>query len=185
MIPLLASSFSVLFALGLAVLMIATAVFIVFYHDRKHMELDQWVDFSYSRDTMRHVLMYYRFMGISMAVFYVLFVASCLMLQNDGYQLFADATGPVHGGFFGTAMYALDLVLRGGFFDVMEHFDLHLTRLHINHGQLLFLWYSFVFRMYFGLVLIKVAFSFVWIWTKISRVRKAQAELQKSFNPAE
>jgi len=185
MTPLVASSFSILFALGLAVVMLAAGVFIVFYHDRKHDELDQWVDYGFSRDTLRHTLLYYRFMAISMAVFYVLFVVSCMLLQSDGYMLFSDATGPIAGGPFGTSLFALDLVFRGGFFDVMEHFDLHLTQLQINRGSFWFVWYSFVFRIYYGLVLIKVAFSFLWIWTKISRIRKAEARAGATYRPAE
>jgi len=77
---------AILLALGIAATMIATTIFIVFYHDRKHSELDQWIAFSFSGDTLRHALSYYRFMAVSMIVFYVLFTISCLLLQASEHQ---------------------------------------------------------------------------------------------------
>ncbi|MEL6312078.1 MAG: hypothetical protein AAFQ17_06920, partial [Pseudomonadota bacterium] len=65
-------SMSVLFAIGVGILMVATSIFIVFYHDRKHDQIDQWVDFSFSGATLRQALGYYRFMAVSMLFFYIL-----------------------------------------------------------------------------------------------------------------
>lgn len=172
---LLAAPFTipVLFAIGLAIAMTVAAVLTWFFHERKHEELDQWVRYGFSRETLRHTLLYYRSMGISMVVFLVLFVVSCLMLQAEGASLFWDASRqPVTGGPLGTTVFALDLVLRGGFFDVMEHFDLSVTQLQMNRQNRWFVWYCFAFRMYYGLTLIRIAFSFAWIWTKIQAARK-------------
>ncbi|MCB1519834.1 MAG: hypothetical protein KDJ37_04570, partial [Hyphomicrobiaceae bacterium] len=114
-------SIPILFAIGLTVAMTLVAIWTWFYHDEKHRDLDSWIEYGYSRDTLRHVLIYYRSMGISMLVFYVLFVVSCLLLQAQGLAIFVDgqkqsvAAGPIS-----TAFFALDLVLRGGFFDIME-----------------------------------------------------------------
>jgi len=163
---------SVLLAVGLAIAMMVVAFFTWFYHDTKHRDLDSWIEFGFSRDTLRHALIYYRSMGISMLVFYVLFVVSCLLLQSDGYQLFQRNGEPTPAGPVGVAFFALDLVLRGGFFDIMEHFDLTVTVYAMNRALRWFVWYCFVFRIYYGLTLIRIAFSFVWIWTKIHAARK-------------
>ncbi|MCB1515784.1 MAG: hypothetical protein KDJ18_13450 [Hyphomicrobiaceae bacterium] len=163
----------VVFAIALSLAMTAAAIWTWFYHDSKHRDLDSWIEYGFSRDTLRHVLIYYRSMGISMLVFYVLFVASCLMLEAEGHQIFTNASGqPVHGGPIATAFFALDLVLRGGFFDVMEHFELSVTAVHINRALRWFVWYAFVFRIYYGLTLIRIAVSFVWIWAKLYAARK-------------
>lgn len=171
-------SVPVLFAIGLALAMTVVAVLTWFFHDRKHEELEQWVQYGFSRETLRQALIYYRSMGISMLVFLVLFVISSLMLQSDGAALFWDASHqPISGGPAGTTIFALDLVLRGGFFDVMEHFDLSITQLQMNRTNRWFVWYCFVFRMYYGLTLIRIAFSFAYIWAKIHAARKATGTL--------
>lgn len=169
-------TFGVVSAIGLSLTMIATSVFILFYHDRKHNELDQWVNFAFSSDRLRHALTYYRFMALSMLVFYVLFTCSCLLLQAEGFQLFSNGREPVVAGPIGTSFFALDLVLRGGFFDIMEHFELGVTSLFMNRKSLWFVWYAFVFRMYFGLTLIKILLSFVWIYGKSRMAGQARAE---------
>jgi hypothetical protein len=156
----------VLLALGLAVAMVGATVFIIFYHDRKHDELDRWVDFAFSGERLRHALMYYRFMAVSMLVFYVLFTISCLLLQADGHAIFAHGGEPVFAGPIGTSLFALDLVLRGAFFDIMEHFDLGVTATGMNRKAFWFIWYAFIFRMYYGVTLIKILVSFVWIYGK-------------------
>lgn len=179
-------SFSVLLALGLAATMIATSVFIVFYHDTKHEEIEQRVDYSFSGETFRRALGYYRFMAVSMLVFYVLFTCSCLVLQADGYKLFSstlDGRTPIFAGPIATSLFALDLVLRGGFFDIMEHFDLGVSTVYLNRGMRWFVWYSFVFRMYFGLTLLKILFSFVWIYGK-ARVQSQIARDRMAREPA-
>jgi hypothetical protein len=158
-------------------MMIGTVIFILFYHDSKHEELDRWVDFSFSGNTLRQALGYYRFMAVSMLFFYVLFTCSCLYLQYDGFKIFSDGKGPVFGGPISVALFSLDLVLRGGFFDVMEHFDLRLTTLFINKQYIWFWIYSFIFRIFYGLTLIKILISFAWIYGKI-RIARRQATSQ-------
>ena len=153
--------------------MVGTLVFIIFYHDSKHEELDRWVDFSFSGATLRQALGYYRFMAVSMLFFYVLFTLSCLYLQHEGYKIFSDGKKPVFGGPISVALFSLDLVLRGGFFDVMEHFELRITTLYINKGAVFFWIYSFIFRIFFGLTLIKILISFAWIYRKIRIARQA------------
>ncbi len=155
--------------MGLA--MLSTATFIFFYHDRKHEDLDQWVDYGFSKETLKQALIYYRFVAISMVVFYVLFVINLLLFQSQGgVQLFASGTE----GVIATCFFAIDLVWRGAFFDVMEHFDWHLTPLRMNREVFWFVIYCFVFRMFYALVLLRIVISFVWIWTKIRMVRKEQ-----------
>ena len=169
---------AILVAMVLSTAMAIVAFITWFFHDQKHRDLDSWVEFGFSRDTLRHALLYYRFMGVSMLVFFILFVVNCLMLQADGLPLFVSArrgmetvsTGPI-----GTSFFALDLVLRGGFFDIMEHFELAVTQLHMNRKLRWFVWYCFVFRIYYGLTLLRIAVSFVWIWTKIQAVKRAAA----------
>jgi hypothetical protein len=168
MLALSNMTFAVLLAVGLAVTMIVATVFIIFYHDRKHDELDQWVDFAFSRERLGHALRYYRFMAVSMLVFYVLFTISCLLLQAEGHQIFADGKEPVFAGPISTSLFALDLVLRGAFFDIMEHFDLGVAPVGMNRKAFWFIWYAFIFRMYYGVALIKILVSFVWIYGKIT-----------------
>lgn len=166
-------SIPVVLAIALTLAMSAMAVWTWFYHDSKHKDLDSWIEFGFSRDTLRHVLIYYRSMGVSMLVFYVLFVISCLLLQSDGTPLFVNARGePIHSGPIATSFFALDLVLRGGFFDVMEHFELSVTAVYMNRALRWFVWYCFVFRIYYGLTLIRIVVSFVWIWAKMHAARR-------------
>ncbi len=168
-------SIPVILCIALTIAMSVAAVWTWFYHDSKHRDLDSWIEYGFSRDTLRHVLIYYRSMGISMLVFYILFVLSCLLLEAEGKEIFVNARGqPVDGGPIATAFFALDLVLRGGFFDIMEHFELAVTAVYMNRTLRWFVLYCFVFRMYYGLTLIRIAVSFVWIWAKLYAVRKQQ-----------
>lgn len=168
---------SILVAIVTSVMMVGTVIFIIFYHDAKHEEIDRWVDFSFSGNTLRDALGYYRFMAVSMLFFYILFTCSCLYLQYDGFMIFSDqAHQPVYGGPIATSFFALDLVLRGGFFDLMEHFDLRITTLYINKGSMWFWIYSFIFRIFYGLTLIKMVISFAWIYGKIRLARRAHGE---------
>lgn len=166
----------VLFAAGLSAAMAVVAFLTWFYHDSKHRDLDSWIQFGFSGDTLRHVLLYYRSMFVSMLVFYVLFVLSCILLQAEGRELFSENGQPIAAWPLGTALFALDLVLRGGFFDVMEHFELRVTALHMNRDAPWFVIYCFVFRMYYGLTLIRLALSFAWIWARIYSARKKLPE---------
>lgn len=174
MLALIDMSASVIMAIGLSIAMIVIAVLTWFYHDTKHRDLDEWIQFGFSGDTLRHVLIYYRSMGISMLVFYVLFVVSCLFLQSDRIALFVDRdNNPIAAGPIGAALFGLDLVLRGGFFDIMEHFELSVTPVLMDRSNRWFVIYCFVFRIYYGLTLIRIALSFVWIWARIRRARRA------------
>ena len=168
---------SILAAIIISVMMIGTVIFIIFYHDSKHDEIDRWVDFSFSGNTLRDALGYYRFMAVSMLFFYILFTCSCLYLQYDGFMIFANKEKEaVFGRPFATSLFALDLVCRGGFFDVMEHFDLRISSLYINKGSMWFWIYSFIFRIFYGLTLIKMVISFAWIYGKIRLARRAHGE---------
>jgi len=173
---------SLLAAVVISAMMIGTVIFILFYHDSKHEELDRWVDFSFSGNTLRQALGYYRFMAVSMLFFYVLFTCSCLYLQYDGFKVFSDGKQPVFGGPISVALFSLDLVLRGGFFDVMEHFDLRLTTLFINKQYMWFWIYSFIFRIFYALTLIKILISFAWIYGKI-RIARRQATSRPAKQP--
>lgn len=161
--------------------MISAVIFILFYHDSKHEELDRWVDFSFSGSTLRQALGYYRFMAVSMLFFYVLFTLSCLFLQHDGHMIFSNGKHPVYGGPISVSLFALDLVCRGGFFDVMEHFDLRITTLLINKGAIWFWIYSFIFRIFYSLTLIKILISFAWIYGKIRIARQAQGRTSRQL----
>jgi hypothetical protein len=164
--------YSLVVAAILSVMMIGTVIFIIFYHDSKHEELDRWVDYSFSGNTLRQVFAYYRFMAVSMLFFYVLFTCSLLYLQHEGFMIFSDGTKPVFGGPISVALFSLDLVFRGGFFDFMEHFDLRIATLLINKEAMWFWIYSFVFRIFYGLTLIKMLISFAWIYGKIRIARR-------------
>lgn len=166
-------SISVLVALAIASLIAVTSVVIIFYHDRKHDELDQWIEFSFSGTTLRQALAYYRFMAVSMLVFYVLFTCSCVFLQYQGHVIFKYQGEPTLVGPITTSLFALDLVLRGGFFDVMEHFNLRLSPVLMNTQKPWFVIYAFVFRMYYALSLIKILLSFAWIYGKIRKARQS------------
>ena len=167
-------SLSITFAVVLSIGMVVVAVLTWFYHDMKHRDLDSWIQYGFSVETLRHAVLYYRFMGISMLVFYVLFTVSCLMLQSAGYPLFIYRSGePVAAGPIGAAMFTLDLVLRGGFFDIMEHFELSMSPILMNRSNSWFVVYCFVFRIYYALTLMRILVSFVWIWVRIGAARRS------------
>lgn len=167
-------SLSITFALVLTLAMIVVSFLTWFYHDTKHRDLDSWIQYGFSVDTLRHAILYYRFMGISMLVFYILFTVSCLMLQSGGHQLFIYRNGePVAAGPLGASMFSADLVLRGGFFDVMEHFEMSISPILMNRDNGWFVLYCFVFRIYYALTLMRILVSFVWIWVRIRKAREA------------
>lgn len=87
-------SLSIIFALALAVAMTVVGITLLFTHERTQEQFDQWVDFSFSGATLRQALTYYRVIGISMVVFYVLFMINCLLLQWDGHQILPTALSP-------------------------------------------------------------------------------------------
>lgn len=170
---------SIVFALAFSVAMMVVALTLFFTHDRNHDDLEQSVDFSFSRDTLRRALNYYRIMGYAMLAAYVLFVISCLHLQWDGHQVFARDGTPVWAGPFQVMLFALDLVLRGGFFDFMQHFDLKVSQIWMNRNAPAFVVNAFVFRMFFALTLLRMLISFFWIYSKITRVRDAERRIGK------
>ncbi|MDX2288290.1 MAG: hypothetical protein NW217_05650 [Hyphomicrobiaceae bacterium] len=168
---------SVTIAVGLSFAMVLVAILTWVFHDEKHRDLESWIQYGFSGETLRHVMLYYRSMGLSMLVFYVLFVVSCLALQSEGHRLFTDRGGePIWAGPVGAAMFGLDLVLRGGFFDLMEHFDLSASPILMNRDNGWFVLYAFVFRIYYGLTLLRILVSFALIWTRLRRARRALAE---------
>ena len=165
---------SVLFSIGLAVAMIAVASFIVLYHDYNHEQFEEWVDFAFGSQSLKRAIDYYRFMAVAMLFTYALFTTSCVWLQADGYMLFAEAGVPVKASPIAVSLFTLDLTLRGGFFDFIQHFDVSLTHLHMNRKLRWWVWYAFVFRMFYGFTMFKIAFSFLWIYGKIRLAREAQ-----------
>jgi hypothetical protein len=172
-------SVSIIIAAGITVALLMASGFILFFHQERHETIDQWVDFSFSGDTLRRAFGYYRFMCVSMIVFYVLFTISLLLLQAEGYNLFADDTKHlVKAGPIATSFFTIDLMLRGALFDFMQHFDLRATHLYMNRQLPWFVWYAFAFRMFYGFTLVRILFSFAWVWTKIRVMRQRQRELE-------
>ena len=167
-------SLSVFFALGVAFAMISVVIYILVAHDRNHEKFEEWLDFSFSSQSLRDALGYYRLIAVSMLFAYVLFTTSAVWLQADGYRLFWEDGHVVHASPIGVSLFSLDLVLRGGFFDFMQHFDLRLSHVGMNRGLRWFVWYAFVFRMFYGLTMFKILFSFLWIYGKIRLNRQAQ-----------
>ena len=165
---------SVLFALAVAAAMIGVAAYILFAHDRNHEKFEAWVDFSFTSETWLRALDYYRFMAVSMLFVYVAFTLSAVWLQFDGFVLFAEGGVPIRASPIAVALYTMDLVLRGGFFDFMQHFDMTLSHVGMNRQTRWFVWYAFVFRMFYGLTMFKILFSFLWIYGKIKINREVQ-----------
>ncbi len=176
MSALISPSFAILFAVALSVAMIAMSVYIVFTHQERQEEIDSWVDYSFSRETLRRAFFYYRWLGVAMIVFYVMFTVSCLILQAEGHKLFTDGRTPLIAGPIATSFFTIDLMLRGGLFDFMQHFDLRVSHLYLNRQVTWFVWYSFVFRMFYGLTLIRILFSLAWILAKVRVMRQRQRD---------
>lgn len=158
---------SVLFALATAVAMIGVATYILFAHDRNHEKFEEWVDFAFTSETLSRAIDYYRFMAVSMLFTYVLFTSSAVWLQAEGHPIFVEGSAPVRASPIAISLFSLDLVLRGGFFDFMQHFDLSLSHVNMNRKMRWFVWYAFIFRMFYGLTMFKILFSFLWIIWKI------------------
>ena len=175
-------SLSIVCALALSVAMTVVGLTLLFTHDRKQEDLEQWVDFSFSRETLRQALGYYRLLGYAMAAAYVLFVINCIHLQWDGYQIFAEnnqpGAKPIWANPVLVMIFAADLVLRGGFFDFMQHFDWGISHVWMNRKAWGFVWYAFIFRMFFGLTLLRILISFIWMYGKIRRVKEASRRME-------
>jgi hypothetical protein len=176
MLALATPSFAIILAIALSIAMGAMSIYIVFTHQERQEEIDSWVDYSFSRETLRRAFFYYRWIGVSMIVFYVLFTVSCLLLQADGYMIFSDGTAAVKAGPIATSFFTIDLMLRGGLFDFMQHFDIRATHLYLNRQAPWFVWYSFVFRMFYGLTLIRLLFSLAWVLAKVRVMRQRQRD---------
>ncbi len=175
-------SLSIILALALAVAMTVVGVTLLFTHDRTQEDLEQSIDFSFSRESLRSAFIYYRVIGYSMLAAYVLFVISCIHLQWDGYQIFAEnnqpGAKPTWANPFLIMLFAADLVLRGGFFDFMQHFDWGISHIWMNRNNWGFVWYAFIFRMFFGLTLLRIIISFIWIYSKIRSLKEASKDLE-------
>ena len=159
---------SVVFALITAVAMVVIAGYILIQHDANHEKFEAWVDFSFTADTLRRALDYYRFMAVSMLFTYVMFTLSAVWLQADGFALFTENGHVVKASPIAVSLFTFDLVLRGGFFDFMQHFDMTLSHVYMNRQQRAFVWYAFAFRMFYGVTMFKILLSFLWIYGKIS-----------------
>ncbi|MEQ1611793.1 MAG: hypothetical protein ABL904_03500 [Hyphomicrobiaceae bacterium] len=182
MMPALAlPSFAILLCIALTVAMSMMSIYIVFTHQERQEEIDSWVDYSFSREMLGRAFHYYRWIGVSMIVVYVLFTISCLLLQAEGYVIFSDGKMPVNAGPIATSFFTIDLMLRGGLFDFMQHFDLRASHLYLNRQAPWFVWYSFVFRMYFGFTLVRLLFSLAWVLAKVRVMRQRQREASEQL----
>ena len=93
-------SFAILLAIALSIAMSIMSIFIVFTHQERQEEIDSWLDYSFSREMLGRAFHYYRWIGVSMIVVYVMFTISCLLLQAEGYVIFSDGKAPVTAGPF-------------------------------------------------------------------------------------
>lgn len=171
---------SVVFAIVTGLAMIGMATYILFWHDSNHEKFEAWVDFSFTSEALRRALDYYRVMAVSMLFAYVMFTISAVWLQADGFILFTEGGQPVKAGPISVSLFTLDLVLRGGFFDFMQHFDMTLSHVGMNRSMRWFVWYAFIFRMFYGLTMFKILFSFLWIYGKISLNREARRRTREA-----
>ena len=174
-------SLTILMCIALTIAMSIMSVYIVFTHQDRQEEIDRWVDFSFSREMMAQAFHYYRWIGVAMIVVYVLFTISCLLLQAEGHVIFTDGKVPVIAGPIATSFFTIDLVLRGGLFDFMQHFDLRASHLYLNRQMPWFVWYSFVFRMYFGFTLVRLLFSLAWVLAKVRVMRQRHREASEQL----
>ena len=152
--------------------------YILFAHDRNHEKFESWVDFAFTSEALGRALDYYRVMAVSMLFTYVMFTLSSVWLQADGHRIFAEGGTPVNASPIAVSLFTLDLVVRGGFFDFMQHFDVSLSHLHMNREMRWFVWYAFVYRMFYGLTMFKILFSFLWIYGKIRYNRQARRQVR-------
>ena len=92
---------------------------------------------------------------LALAFVFVSFATSVRGLVDAGEQPFTEANVSLAEIY----SFSADLALKGMFFDVMEHFKLTTTRLELNRNYTFFVWYSFIFRLYFSLMGVKIAIS--------------------------
>ena len=170
-------SWPIWFAIVNAFAMIAGAISVVFFHDRKSSDIGQLIDYSFSTHVLKRVILYYRGFVLLMLLFFITFSISLFALQKSaGVTLFAEGKASL----LGMILFSFDLMARGAFFDWMEHFDWRLTPLHMNRGQLWFVIYAFVFRMFFAVTLLRILFSFAWLYRKIKQAKKEHSD-QEAF----
>lgn len=162
-------SWPIWFAIFNAVLFTGAGLFFFFFHYKKAEDLERWVDYSFSHNVLQTILVYYRSLAIPMIVFFFLFVASVWFIQQGTEApLFAETRATLPA----ILTFAFDLVMRGAFFDFMEHFDLWLTPHRMNYDLFWFVLYAFTFRMFYSLTLLRLVLSFAWIWGKIRLTRE-------------
>lgn len=156
------------FAIFNAVVFSAAGAFVFFYHYKISEDIEQQVDYSFSHSVMRTFVLYYRSLAIPMIVFFFLFVASLWFIQRS-------IQSPLFEGGAATLpailTFSFDLVLRGAFFDFMEHFDLWVTQHRMNKELFWFVVYAFTFRMFYAVTLLRLLMSFAWLWGKIRLTR--------------
>ena len=176
---------AVVFAMITAAAMIVITGYILLQHDANHEKFAAWVDFSFTSEALARALDYYRVMAVSMLFTYVMFTLSAVWLQWDGVPLFIENGQPVKASPISVSLFTLDLVLRGGFFDFMQHFDIALSHIHMNRQVRGFVWYAFIFRMFYGLTMFKILLSFLWIYGKISvnRDLRRRAREREALQP--
>lgn len=156
------------FAIFNAVLFSAAGAFVFFYHYRISEDIEQQVDYSFSHSVMRTFVLYYRSLAIPMIVFFFLFVASLWFIQHSiASPLFEGGAATLPA----ILTFSFDLVLRGAFFDFMEHFDLWVTPHRMNKELFWFVAYAFTFRMFYAVTLLRLLMSFAWLWGKIRLTR--------------
>ena len=166
-------SWPVWFAIAVSAAMTFTAISVVFFHDRKYGDIEQLVDYSFSAGVLKRIALYFRGFGVVMAFFFLLFSMSVYLLQRvDDLILFEE--GQV--SLLSIMLFAFDLVARGAFFDWMEHFQLRLTPLDMNREHFWFVIYTFVFRMFYALTLLRVLISFAWLYRKVQIARRQHFE---------
>jgi len=155
--------------------MIFAAVSVVFFHDRKSTDIAQLIDYSFSTQVLKCVILYYRGFVMLMLLFFITFSVSLFALQRGaGVVLFAEGSATL----LGMMLFAFDLMARGALFDWMEHFDWRLTPLHMNRELFWFVLYAFVFRMFYAVTLLRIVFSFAWLYRKISLAKKDHTDGQ-------
>jgi len=170
-------SWPIWFAIINAFAMVAGAISVVFFHDRKSSDIGQLIDYSFSTYVLKRVILYYRGFAVLVLLFFLTFSISLYALQTGAnVTLFAEGKASLLGMF----LFSFDLMARGAFFDWMEHFDWRLTPLHMNRERLWFVIYAFVFRMFFAVTLIRIVFSFAWLYRKIKLAKKEHLE-QEAF----
>ena len=104
----------------------------------------------------------------------LVFLAASLAWNAANRNIFTS--GEVSNG--SVLMFTLDLVCRGLLFDVMEHFDLSFTTARMNRSNWVYLIFSFLFRLYVSLLILKAIIDNVSIYL---RLRRGKLEFEKAY----